>query len=831
MGKIAPASATTWILLSLGSSLALHAAGITVPSLAGDWSHANLTLHSFLETAGSAIGIGVAALMLVMNRLGRGSSFNLPIAFGLVSMAVLDAVHAAVPLGEPFVWLHSTATFTGGAIFAIACLPRSISGRYAVVAPTATTLLVAGLLPAFVPGLAPRMIAEGDFTPAAIFLNVGGGSLMALAAIRLLGAYRASRNSDDLLFAVHCLLFGGAAIMFQQSQLWDFSWWWWHGLRLLAYAVALAFGVETVLRLQTEMLAHAQALRSAIGSANQRADEAAREAKILREALDEHTLMSITDRSGKIIDANTGFCATSGYTREELLGETHRLVNSGIHPKSFWVDMWKTIASGKPWRGEVCNRSKEGDLYWVDATNVPCFDAEGNIEKYVSLRVDITDRKRADEQRNRMNDAFERQTLLLNSIMDGVSDGIIATDERANVLLINRAAGGILSDVDYNVESLFSVPTAADGPCGTRSPEADRSPLERAIEGETIENHVVSLKRRDGETSLISCSASPLDSESLRGAVVTLRDVTEHEQLRDDLQQARKLESIGQLAAGIAHEINTPMQCVATNLDFLTGSHRDLLAMIEKILNALEGAPKSWDERRAEVDLALTEARFPRTATQMSEALDDSGHASEKIVEIVRAMKAMSHPGTQEPRPTDVNEVIEQAITISRNRWKYAAEMSLDLDPQAPAIPALAAELSQVFLNLVVNAADAIIERYGEGAAEGRINVRSRVESPVLRIEVQDNGVGVPDEIREKLFDPFFTTKQVGKGTGQGLAITYDAVVNKHGGTIDLFSTAGEGTTFVVCLPLDDPAKPTELSESADGLVEEDADARPAILA
>ncbi len=307
---------------------------------------------------------------------------------------------------------------------------------------------------------------------------------------------------------------------------------------------------------------------------------------------------------------------------------------------------------------------------------------------------------------------------------------------------------------------------------------------------------------RDGSIYPVQVSLSTAVYIDTPVYVAFVTDLSEIRRLEGRLVQAQKLESIGQLAAGIAHEINTPMQCVANNVEFLQDCQQRLFEIIERLLETLNSSAAPWEERRAGIQQLIEENLYERVASLAPEAINDAAEAARRVVEIVRAMKVMSHPGTTQKSPTDMNEVVRSAITISKNRWKYGAELKTELAPGLPATLGHPSELNQVFLNLIVNAADAIVEKNGEGGELGEITVRTRPDGDAVRIEVQDTGGGVPEEVRGKLFDPFFTTKDVGKGTGQGLAITYDVVVNQHGGTIDIETTEGIGSTFIVRLPL-----------------------------
>jgi signal transduction histidine kinase len=267
--------------------------------------------------------------------------------------------------------------------------------------------------------------------------------------------------------------------------------------------------------------------------------------------------------------------------------------------------------------------------------------------------------------------------------------------------------------------------------------------------------------------------------------LVVAHDVTEQRLEAQCWMQSEKLKGIGQLAAGVAHEINTPAQYISDNIRFLEDAFRQLVA---------EGTEGQTGENREylmrEVPLAL------------GQSLEGMG----RIADIVRGIKLFAHPGSGERAAIDLNQEIETGVTVSRNEWKYHAELTTDLDPELPPVPGFSGELGHVFLNLIVNAAHAISGETREGVAPaGVIHITSRRDGEWVEVRVADNGPGIPEAVRSKVFDPFFTTKPVGKGTGQGLAICHRVVVEMHGGTIHFESSPGAGTTFVVRLPLNEP--------------------------
>ncbi|MEN1679576.1 MAG: ATP-binding protein [Planctomycetota bacterium] len=286
-------------------------------------------------------------------------------------------------------------------------------------------------------------------------------------------------------------------------------------------------------------------------------------------------------------------------------------------------------------------------------------------------------------------------------------------------------------------------------------------------------------------------------------------DVTERQQLEARLAQARKLESIGQLAAGVAHEINTPMQYVNSNVEFLKEAVPEVLDLVEQLKLTFSDSklPAEVNRRVTQLDKMFSEAHYTDLEHDVNAALDDCAMGIGRVVEIVRAMKEFSHPGTDEHTSANLNELLASAATVSKSQWKAVADLHLDLDEDLPLVTCLAAELSQVFLNLIINAADAVGDALASAPLDdlsrlGEIWVRSRQVNAGVIIEVEDTGPGVPEEIRDRLFDPFFTTKDVGQGSGQGLAISHDVVVNKHGGSLSVASTPGEGACFRIVLPI-----------------------------
>ena len=325
--------------------------------------------------------------------------------------------------------------------------------------------------------------------------------------------------------------------------------------------------------------------------------------------------------------------------------------------------------------------------------------------------------------------------------------------------------------------------------------------LDLMIRQRTVEGWETAIRDCKGNELHVLVNAAPLydATQALDGWEGCVTDISmlkqtleERDRLEDNLRQAQKLEAIGQLAAGIAHEINTPTQYVGDNLRFLKESFGELDSVIEQLVaSGGPGAHKALDG----ADFEYLKEEIPRALNQSLEGVD-------RVAKIVRAMKEFSHPA-REKTATDLNRAIQSTITVASNEWKYVAEMEMDLDPELPSVHCSPAEFNQVVLNVVVNAAHAITDVVGDGGkGKGKIRVRTRAEGEWVVIEIGDTGAGMPAHVQQRIFEPFFTTKEVGKGTGQGLAIAHNVIVDKHAGSIKVASSPGAGTTFTIRLPI-----------------------------
>lgn len=402
-----------------------------------------------------------------------------------------------------------------------------------------------------------------------------------------------------------------------------------------------------------------------------------------------------------------------------------------------------------------------------------------------------------DQQRGRTSSEAE-------SLLAAISAVLVGVDSRGLVARWNRMA-----------ETVFGIPAevAIGRPffeCGiawdwTRVRKAI---LDCVISDRPVEVDEVVCRRADGDDVVLALTFSPTPEGPAGGLqfILLATDISQRRIMEGQLRQSQKLESIGQLAAGIAHEINTPTQFIGGNIRFVRDSFEALASFIRAAQALAEGdrVPEA-----AELDTlrrAAKAADLDYLLGELPKALEESLEGVERVARIVHAMKEFSHPGTAEMVMVNLNRAVESTVTVARNEWKYVADVELRLDPALPVVPCHPGDINQVVLNLVVNAAHAIADtdRVRKGG-KGYIEISTRTDGRWVEIRVADTGVGIPEGIRQRIFDPFFTTKEVGKGTGQGLFVCHKVVTEKHGGVITFESEVGVGTTFAVRLPLQVP--------------------------
>ena len=399
------------------------------------------------------------------------------------------------------------------------------------------------------------------------------------------------------------------------------------------------------------------------------------------------------------------------------------------------------------------------------------------------------------QERIRAEDEARRNEQLLSFILDGIGAAYLIVDRRSGVVVAcNQGAGQLLG---IEREALLDVDCAA-----TLEPWLGKScAVVCAPRRDDPVRHEFILTPARGDSVPVDRFAIELWDE--RVALVFF-DISERKRLERQLGIAQKMESIGLLASGIAHEINTPIQYAGDSVRFLKEALTDSFALLAEQTALLEqvaqlpdfSAPvRRVEELAEEIDIAFLREEAPRAVER---ALDGVG----RVAGIVQAMKSFAHPGAEEKKAVNINKALETTITIAKNEWKYVADVAFEPQVDLPLVTCLPGDVNQVFLNIIVNASHAIRDVVGESGKKGLITIRTQHVGNVVEISFIDTGTGIKAENIDKIFDPFFTTKPVGKGTGQGLAITHDIVVNKHGGAIDVSSKEGQGTTFLVRLPV-----------------------------
>lgn len=502
------------------------------------------------------------------------------------------------------------------------------------------------------------------------------------------------------------------------------------------------------------------------------------------------------DRYGRIYNVNRTQCEMLGYSKEEILG--HYVWDFFINAEPGRSQVLAKLAGALPPARslERYYRRKDGTLLVGLIQDRLILDEQGRIEAIRCTVQDITERKRMEEDLKRAHDEKEL-------IISAISSLIIVLDREGKVTEWNRHA-----------ESTFGI-SREKALGSTLGQLALHWEITRVLEalhrcsraGETVRVEDVIFTRPDGKEGLLGLTFSPIVGPygNLEGVLVLGADITERRLLERQLAQAQKLEAIGQLAAGIAHEINTPIQYIGDNVRFLRDAFHQVVRAVEGLLSLFENLQKghmTHGEAQKRIEQLARGAELDFLQSEIPRALDQTLEGVERVAKIVRAMKEFSHPGKREWTQVDINKALESTVTVSRNEWKYVAEVVMSLEPDLPTVYCDPAELNQVFLNIIVNAAHAIAEKVGVGSSDkGTISISTRTNGPWVEVRVEDTGCGIPEEIRPKVFDPFFTTKEVGKGTGQGLTICHDVVVKKLGGMLFFESKVGEGTTFFIRLP------------------------------
>ena len=580
---------------------------------------------------------------------------------------------------------------------------------------------------------------------------------------------------------------------------------WMRGEKIVAFAgfslrvADRVSGVLTAFARQPFSAAAVQALDSVAHSVAQFVEGKQAEARLresegrFRTAFEEAPFaMCMTALDGRFLHANAAMRQMLGYSSEELLAgawqqithpedleRSHRAVDRFRRGEEPTIDLEKRYLH------------KQGNVIWARVKVSLVCDSIGRPSHFIAHIDDITEQKKAAE-------ALRQSETRYRELFENATDIVFTTDFYGRFTSLNRKGQETFA---YSHEEATQLTIwQATAPA---SREIVKQAQSRLLQGEQHVKCEVEVFSKDGRRVLLEVipwlireHGSPIGIQGIA------RDITGRHIAEIELRNAQKLESVGRLAAGVAHEINTPVQFIGDNVRFLRDSFASFAAVLGRYRTFREAAASGQigPEPLAELQRAEQEADCAFLLEEVPLALAQTLDGVERVATIVRAMKEFAHPEGTEMAAADLNRALQSTMAVARNELKYVAEIESDFG-ELPLVVCNIGDLNQVFLNLLVNAAHAIADVVKDGQ-KGRIRVRTASEGDKVLISISDTGCGIPEAIRSKIYDPFFTTKQVGRGTGQGLAIARSVIVERHKGTLTFDSNVGTGTTFFIRLPL-----------------------------
>jgi PAS domain S-box-containing protein len=513
------------------------------------------------------------------------------------------------------------------------------------------------------------------------------------------------------------------------------------------------------------------------------------------------------DLGGRFLRVSRSLAKRRGFdTPVELVGMTDFDIFDQVHASKAFADEQRIISTEVPllefeeqeiWdgvtRGGATGSRRDA---WVVSTKMPLHDTSGAIIGTFGVSKDITLRKRGELALRESEGRW--QTLLAH-----LQEIVVLVDLSG---LVTYTTPSIQRWLGYEPEELVGTEMLDKNHPDDR--EAVGRTFEEVQPGEPrLVTHRV--RHRDGGWhTLQSTLISLRDDPAIRAVLIASVDITEHVAIEEERQRlelerrvSHRLEAVGQLAAGIAHEINTPLQFVGDSVSFLQDAVTELLGLVSSYRELMSAEVAiSHKERQTMMREAEEQADVEYLNERIPAAFERTADGVARVRSIVQAMKRFSHAGGTELSPADINEAIETTLEVCRSEYKYVAIVGLQLG-EVPLVTCNAGEINQVLLNLIINAAQAIEEQHREGGQLGEITISTAAEDDHVVITVTDDGPGMPNEVQDRIYEPFFTTKEVGKGTGQGLALAR-ASVDRHNGSLNCESSPGQGTTFTIHLPI-----------------------------
>jgi len=514
------------------------------------------------------------------------------------------------------------------------------------------------------------------------------------------------------------------------------------------------------------------------------------------------------DKNWTIHFLNEAIEPLSGYPASDFVNNQVRTFTSIIHPEDVdYVDVAvnKAVDQHRLWTVEYRLITSEGTVKWVSETGIGVFSATGELECLDGFIYDISIRKQLMLDVAAAQDSLTDSENFFRALMQTAADPIIVISQKGLLEEFNSAAELVFGYqagqvIGHNVKILMPDEYAVkhDGYLQSylQTREAKVIGVGREVQG----------KRKDGSLFPMHLSVSEISTVGgLTRFAGIVRDLTSQKLLESELSKAHKMEAIGQLAAGIAHEINTPAQFIGDNLRFLTDAFKELselVALSQQLVEQHNSAHETSFVVEA-IQKKIESSDLQYLLEDIPESLRESTEGMSRISEIVKAMKEFSHPGGKSKESIDLEKMIESTLIVARNEWKYLADVKTDFAEGLPMVECLPGEISQAVLNVIVNAAHAIESKQAEQGSsdKGVIRIKTFQEGQYCVIEISDTGCGISQKHLNKVFDPFFTTKEVGRGTGQGLSMVYATITDKHNGKIEVDSTPGVGTTMSIKLP------------------------------